>query len=245
MAARACGYSPQPGEPHDRRQCGTLPSHASRAPFTDIPAPGRASSRHFKACKRHELDSLTPDGSGKSPVGRALTPEEQRRLLEAAASNPEWEHVYCAAVLAANISMRRGRGQARTPARHRPRESWDLENATGKGVLYVTKSKNESSKRVIPLNRAAREAVERMLRRADSVGHTNPDHHVWCASQHHKFNATKPASKWDGAWHSLRKSARSVPSVNFKALLRSPSFSDVPPGQVHVTVLCRRSLRPT
>ncbi|WP_157898597.1 hypothetical protein [Luteitalea pratensis] len=28
------------------------------------------------------------------PVGRALTPEERKRLFDAAASNAEWEHVY-------------------------------------------------------------------------------------------------------------------------------------------------------
>ena len=27
-------------------------------------------------------------------VGRALTPEEHKRLFDSAASNPEWEHVY-------------------------------------------------------------------------------------------------------------------------------------------------------
>ena len=27
------------------------------------------------------------------PIGRALTNEEQKRLLETAAGNPEWEHV--------------------------------------------------------------------------------------------------------------------------------------------------------
>src|SRR5580765_2538739 len=48
---------------------------------------------------------------------------------------------------------------------------WDVESATGKGVLYVTRSKNEMSKRPIPLNQAAKEAVERMLRRADTLGH--------------------------------------------------------------------------
>jgi hypothetical protein len=47
---------------------------------------------------------------------------------------------------------------------------WDVESATGKGVLYVTRSKNETSKRPIPLNQAAKEAVERMLRRADING---------------------------------------------------------------------------
>jgi hypothetical protein len=44
--------------------------------------------------------------TGGAPIGRALSPEEQKRLFEAAASNPEWEHVHCAAVLAANTSMR-------------------------------------------------------------------------------------------------------------------------------------------
>ena len=43
------------------------------------------------------------------PIGRSLTNEEQKRLLETAARNPEWEHVYCAAVVAANTSMRGSR----------------------------------------------------------------------------------------------------------------------------------------
>jgi hypothetical protein len=32
---------------------------------------------------------------------------------------------------------------------------WDIERATGKGVLHVGYSKNETSKRKIPLNGAA------------------------------------------------------------------------------------------
>ncbi len=44
--------------------------------------------------------------TGGAPVGRALTPEEQKRLFETAASQPGWEHVYCAAVVTANTSMR-------------------------------------------------------------------------------------------------------------------------------------------
>ena len=113
--------------------------------------------------------------AGGAPVGRALTPEEQKRLFEAAASNPEWEHVYCAAVLAANTSMR---GVEVKHVRRRDidlEKVWDVESATGKGVLYVSRSKNETSKRPIPLNQAARDAVERMLKRADDLGHTDPD----------------------------------------------------------------------
>jgi hypothetical protein len=61
---------------------------------------------------------------------------------------------------------------------------WDVESATGKGVLYVGHSKNETSKRRIPLNDAARDAITRMLKRADELAHTEPEHYLWCASQH-------------------------------------------------------------
>jgi hypothetical protein len=73
---------------------------------------------------------------------------------------------------------------------------WDVESATGKGVLYVGHSKNETSKRKIPLNGAARDAITRMLKRADELGHTEAEHYLWCASQHHHHDPTKPAKKW-------------------------------------------------
>jgi integrase len=62
--------------------------------------------RRFKQWRRLEGDVKMLTEVGGAPVGRALTPEEQKRLFDAAASNPEWEHVYRAAVLAANTSMR-------------------------------------------------------------------------------------------------------------------------------------------
>ena len=43
-----------------------------------------------------------------------------------------------------------------------------------------------------------------MLKRADELGHTAAEHYLWCASQHHHHDPTKPAKKWDGAWRSLR-----------------------------------------
>jgi hypothetical protein len=86
-------------------------------------------------------------------------------------------------------------------------KAWDVESTTGKGVLYVGHSKNETSKRKIPLNGAARDAITRMLKRADEIAHTDPEHYLWCASQHH-HDPTKPAKKWDGAWRSLRDVGR-------------------------------------
>ena len=93
---------------------------------------------------------------------------------------------------------------------------------TGKGVLYVTHSKNETSKRPIPLNQAARDAVERMLKRADALGHAEPSHYLWCASQHHKFDPTKPALKWDTAWRALRDAA-GLPGFRFHDLRHTSS----------------------
>lgn len=84
-------------------------------------------------------------------------------------------------------------------------------------VLYVTHSKNETSKRPIPLNQAAREALERMVKRAEDFGHTDPNHYLWCANQHHKFEPTKPARKWDTAWRALREAA-GLPGFRFHDL---------------------------
>jgi hypothetical protein len=56
---------------------------------------------------RRQQDHVTMlSEAGGAPIGRALTPEEQKRLFETATSHREGEHVYCAAVLAANTSMR-------------------------------------------------------------------------------------------------------------------------------------------
>jgi integrase len=60
---------------------------------------------------------------------------------------------------------------------------------------------------VLPLNEGALAAVMTMIERANRLGHMDPEHYLWCASQHHKFDATKPAAKWDGAWRALRDAA--------------------------------------
>jgi integrase len=74
-------------------------------------------------------------------------------------------------------------------------------------ALHIRKSKNEGSKRVLPLNEPGLDAVKTMIARADQLGHTNPDHYLWCANQHHSFDPTKPAAKWDTAWRALRDAA--------------------------------------
>src|SRR5476651_453004 len=107
------------------------------------------------------------------PIGRALTSEERKRLLDAAASNVDWEHVHCAAVVAANTSLRP------VEVKHLRRCDVDLFRKT----LSVQRSKNESSHRIIPLNGPALKALSRMIERADGLGHDAPQHYLWPACQ--------------------------------------------------------------
>jgi integrase len=83
----------------------------------------------------------------------------------------EWEHVYCAAIVAANTSMRP------VEVKHLRRCDVDLVRK----LLFVRRSKNESSHRVIPLNASALNALTRMFERADMLGHTEPEHYLWPA----------------------------------------------------------------
>ena len=62
--------------------------------------------KRFKQWRRLEDDVKMLTEAGGEPIGRVLTSVEQERLLKAAEANPEWEHVWCAAQLAANTSMR-------------------------------------------------------------------------------------------------------------------------------------------
>ena len=156
-------------------------------------------SRVLKSCSRWRAlaDHVKNLPERQHPVGRALTPEERKRLFDAAASNAEWEHVYCAAVVAANTSMRP------VEVKHLRRCDVDLV----KRLVHVRRSKNETSHRVIPLNASAIEAAARMFERADLLGHTEPEHYLWPACQWGRYDATNPMLKWDTAWRALRDAA--------------------------------------
>jgi integrase len=139
-------------------------------------------SRVLKSCGRGRAlaDHVRNLPERPRPVGRALTPEERKRLFDSAASNPEWEHVYCAAVVAANTSMRP------VEVKHLRRGDVDLV----KKLVYVRRSKNETSHRVIPLNASAVGAITRMVKRADLLGHTEPNHFLWPACQWERYDPT-------------------------------------------------------
>lgn len=165
-----------------------------------------ALTRVLKHCGRwrrlREHVHLLPEP--ESMIGRALTGEERDRLFSVALSNPEWEHVYCAAVLASNTSLRP------VEVKHVRRRDVDLFKAT----VTVTRTKTASGHRKIPLNADALKALARMIERADALGFKSPDHYLWFKCQWGRFDPTRPMGKWDTAWRALRDKA-GLPGLRF------------------------------
>jgi integrase len=56
-----------------------------------------------------------------------------------------------------------------------------------------------------------------MVKRAHMLGHSEPSHYLYCASQHHKLDPAKPASKRDTSWRALRDAA-GLPGLRFHDL---------------------------
>ncbi len=134
---------------------------------------------------------------GRPGLELPLDDEEQHKLLEVASCNPDWEPVYLAAVLAANTSLRP------VEVKHLQWKNVDLID----GVIQVTRSKNQSSHRVIPLNQSAKRALATMRSRAEIMGFVHPEHYVWYARQWGHLDPTSPVKKWDTAWRNLRAKA--------------------------------------
>ena len=141
------------------------------------------------------------------PIGRALTGDERRRLVDATVSNPAWAHVHWATVLGLNTGMRK------VEVTHLRRRDVDLLART----VRVCRSKNDSSLRRVPLSKEAVDALARMLQRLDQFGFTDPDHYLWFSCQWNRMDPTKPIKKWDTAWRAARKTA-GLPGLRFHDL---------------------------
>jgi integrase len=161
---------------------------------------------HLRALKEN-LKNIHPLPEPESLVGRALSVEEQDRLFKTAQANPEWEHVYCAAVVAANTSM------CSVEVRRLRRRDVDLFSKS----VSVPFGKNKHRVRLLPLLPAAVKALGRMLERLDQLGFTSPDNYLWCACKWNRLDPTMPQSRWDSAWHALRDEAK-LPGLRFHDL---------------------------
>ncbi len=126
-------------------------------------------------------------------AGRALTDDEERRLLEAAAGLDSACHT--ATVLALNTAMRKDEIR---------RLQWRQIDWHGRTVT-VGKSKTEAGRgRLIPLNSSAFTAL---VKWAGRFPEPKPDHYIfpWCESRH--VDPTGPTKGWRTAWRNALKRA--------------------------------------
>lgn len=154
--------------------------------------------------KQFKLWHFVGDGYKPLPepkdVGRALTPAQELRLFTVASSRGEWNVAFWVSLLAANTTA------GGCELRNLRLQDIQIEVKT----LCVRVGKNKFRVRVIPLNRTAMWAVERLLDRAHKLGSTNPEHYLIPRRVGGKqYDPTKPPSRWGWrrAWRKLTQEA--------------------------------------
>lgn len=103
--------------------------------------------------------------------GRAISDDEERRLLRAGASNPRWEAAYFFALLSLQTTM--GPGEVMTLRR----KDIDLDNRSL--TVNPEGAKNKGRIRLIPLNDIALRVCQEVLAVAEKKGSVLPDHYVF------------------------------------------------------------------
>jgi len=192
----------------------------------------------LRLLKRAKLRHLLADDVHMLPVKREprqmLTPAEKQRLFETAATKPEWQRAYCAALLTANGSMR--------PVELRRLLWHDLDPVNR--ILTIRRSKTEAGTRVIPLNDEAWAAVAALKQAADKLGTYALENFIF-HREWPKIDGTMPMGRsgWRTAWRNLRKEAakedkdKGKPEMKWLANLR---FYDL--RHQFVTELCEAGI---
>ena len=156
----------------------------------------------LRLLKRAKLLSRIRDDVKLLPVKRepreVLTEVQKQRLFETAASKPEWQIAYCAALLTANTSMR--------PCEIKRLKWGDIDPESR--IVTVRLSKTKAGTRTIPLNDEAWSAIAAMKQRADALETYNLDCYIF-PRLFPSLDAKPPMgqSGWRSAWRSLRKAA--------------------------------------
>jgi integrase len=188
--------------------------------------------KHARLWNRISED-YKPVRDTKPPVGRALTPEEQKKLFQTAAlwkSNaplvrqgrdgkryeitPNWQYAHAAATLAAYCGLR---------ACEIKGLQWkDVDFAAG--LLDIRHSKTPGGWRTPTLNAICSDALAGLYATAQAIGATDPEHYVfpWQGGksphpqklaakdkreQLGEIDPTPPMAGWRTAWRSILKEA--------------------------------------
>jgi len=145
-----------------------------------------------------------------SEAGRALSPEEEVKLIDTAKSHPEWFVAYHATVLENETGMRG------FEVRNLQLKRLDLITCE----IHLQKSKTKGGVRTIPLNPDGLASVKELLARAQKLGANQPDHYLIPARvttttagknglpvRVRRYDATRPAKGWRTAWRKLTEKA--------------------------------------
>ena len=153
----------------------------------------------LKRAKRWHLlaDEIKPLPA-KHQVGRALPKEQKLDLTKLASTNPDWENARLAMILALNTTMR-----------------WcEVKGLQWRDVDFLEKtitvrhSKTDAGRRLIPLNRAAWDAIMELYRRAEKTKGREPNHFVFPACENGKIDPVNAQKTWRSAWRSLTQTVR-------------------------------------
>jgi integrase len=146
---------------------------------------------------------------GNRGPGRALTPEEEKRLWNAANSNPNWLVAYCAALVAANTTARGCEIKGLRIA--------DVDLTARTMQIRRASTKTDAGCRIVPLNATATWALARLLERATALGAISHDCYLLPAFRFRRtkepssagagFDVTAPMRSWRSAWRKLTKAA--------------------------------------
>lgn len=161
-------------------------------------------------------DDVKPLKEQPSEVGRALSPEQKKKLLETASSNPQWELAYCAAMLALNTTMRA------CEIRHLKWSDVDLLEKR----ITIHRSKTSAGHRVIPLNPSAMFAFQKLRERAKKLASNSPEHYLFPACENWRVNPSKPMVSWREAWRRLTKAAQTL--IVLERAFARPSLFEKP-----------------
>jgi integrase len=175
-----------------------------------------------------------------STIGRALTQEEQQRLLKTAVIRPEWETAYMAAILCLNTTARGCELKAL---------KWEDIDLFGK-TMTIRKSKTQAGERIVPLTVVACSALARLRARAESFGSMEPSHYVFAAFTPKfafsgkdvvgysitGFNPTVPVNSWRSAWRTLTRKA-GLPGFRFHDLRHCAITSLAESGAADSTIM--------
>jgi integrase len=140
----------------------------------------------------------------ESEAGRALTPEEEVRLIDVAKSCPRWNVAYHATVLENETGMR----------------GVEIRKLQVKSVCVDAREirlpKRKTKARVIALSPDALESAKALLLRARALGAVDPDHYLLPAFVNttakarngktvraRRFEPTLPTTGWRTAWRKL------------------------------------------